>query len=162
MFIYGAPGNGKTSIAERLTATYGDTVWIPRAIDCDGEIIRVYDPCVHHAIPINQVGDDEKLRQIDHRWVCITRPTVVVGGELTMEHLEVQPNRAGNFGSTAAAQEQLWDTRDRRFWSAADLGRPIAESVDRALGETVRLPELAQRQKAASAVRSAGRLFHES
>jgi predicted ATPase with chaperone activity len=94
MFIYGAPGNGKTSIAERLTAAYGDTIWIPRAIDCDGEIIRVYDPCVHHAIPINQIGDDEKLRQIDHRWVCITRPTVVVGGELTMEHLEVQPNRA--------------------------------------------------------------------
>jgi predicted ATPase with chaperone activity len=94
MFIYGAPGNGKTSIAERLTAAYGDTIWIPRAIDCDGEIIRVYDPCVHHAIPIDQVGDDEKLRQIDHRWVCITRPTVVVGGELTMEHLEVQPNRA--------------------------------------------------------------------
>ena len=43
MFIYGAPGNGKTSIAERLTATYGDSIWIPRAIDCDGEIIRVFD-----------------------------------------------------------------------------------------------------------------------
>jgi len=94
MFIHGAPGNGKTSIAERLTAAYGDTIWIPRAIDCDGEIIRVYDPCVHEAVPINQLGDDERLRQIDHRWVCITRPTVVVGGELTMEHLEVQPNRA--------------------------------------------------------------------
>jgi len=94
MFIYGAPGNGKTSIAERLTAAYGDTIWIPRAIDCDGEIIRVYDPCVHNALPIGQIGDDEKLRQIDHRWICITRPTVVVGGELTMEHLEVQPNRA--------------------------------------------------------------------
>jgi hypothetical protein len=94
MFLYGAPGNGKTSIAERLTAAYGDTIWIPRAIDCDGEIIRVYDPCVHHAIPTNQLGNDEKLRHIDQRWVCITRPTVVVGGELTMEHLEVQPNRA--------------------------------------------------------------------
>jgi predicted ATPase with chaperone activity len=77
-----------------LTAAYGDTIWIPRAIDCDGEIIRVFDPCVHNAIPINQVGDDEKLRQIDHRWVCITRPTVVVGGELTMEHLEIQRNHA--------------------------------------------------------------------
>jgi hypothetical protein len=54
----------------------------------------VYDPCVHNALPMSQIGDDEKLRQIDHRWVCITRPTVVVGGELTMEHLEVQPNRA--------------------------------------------------------------------
>jgi predicted ATPase with chaperone activity len=94
MFIYGAPGNGKTSIAERLTAAFGDSIWIPRAIDCDGEIVRVYDPCVHHLIPLNQIGDDETLRQIDHRWVCIVRPTVVVGGELTMEHLEVQPNRA--------------------------------------------------------------------
>ncbi len=94
MFLYGSPGNGKTSIAERLTAAYGDTIWIPRAIDCDGEIIRVYDPCVHNAIPMNQIGDDEKHRQIDHRWICITRPTVVVGGELTMEHLEVQRNHA--------------------------------------------------------------------
>jgi hypothetical protein len=94
MFIFGAPGNGKTSIAERLTAAYGDSIWIPRAIDCDGEIIRVYDPCVHHALPVNQIGDEERLRQIDQRWVCIVRPTVVVGGELTMEHLEVQANRA--------------------------------------------------------------------
>ncbi len=94
MFIYGAPGNGKTSIAERLTAAYGDSIWIPRAIDCDGEIIRVFDPCVHYPIPMERIGDDEQLRQIDHRWVCITRPTVVVGGELTMEHLEVQTNKA--------------------------------------------------------------------
>jgi len=94
MFIYGAPGNGKTSIAERLTATYGDSIWIPRAIDCDGEIIRVFDPCVHYPIATERIGDDEHLRQIDHRWVCIVRPTVVVGGELTMEHLEVQTNKA--------------------------------------------------------------------
>jgi predicted ATPase with chaperone activity len=94
MFIYGAPGNGKTSIAERLTAAYGDSIWIPRAIDCDGEIIRVFDPCVHYPIPTERIGDDEQLRQIDHRWICITRPTVVVGGELTMEHLEVQTNKA--------------------------------------------------------------------
>jgi hypothetical protein len=94
MFIFGAPGNGKTSIAERLTAAYGDSIWIPRAIDCDGEIIRVFDPCVHYPIPMERIGDDEQLRQIDHRWVCITRPTVVVGGELTMEHLEVQTNKS--------------------------------------------------------------------
>jgi predicted ATPase with chaperone activity len=94
MFIYGAPGNGKTSIAERLTAAYGDSIWIPRAIDCDGEIIRVFDPCVHYPIPTERIGDDEQVRQIDSRWICIVRPTVVVGGELTMEHLEVQTNKA--------------------------------------------------------------------
>ena len=47
LFLYGAAGNGKTSIAERMTRAFGDHIWIPRALFIDGEIIRVFDPIIH-------------------------------------------------------------------------------------------------------------------
>ena len=89
LFLYGRPGNGKTSIAERLSAAYGETVWIPRAIDFDGEIVRLYDPIVHEAVEMS----DTQSQGIDQRWIKIKRPTIVVGGELKMEHLELRLNR---------------------------------------------------------------------
>jgi len=52
LFLYGAPGNGKTSIAERVTAAFGPYIWIPRAIGVDGEIIRVFDPVNHFEAPL--------------------------------------------------------------------------------------------------------------
>lgn len=88
LFLYGRPGNGKTSIAERLSAAYGEAVWIPRAVDFDGEIVRLYDPIVHEEVP----DDDHNPGALDQRWIRIRRPTIVVGGELRMEHLEVVPN----------------------------------------------------------------------
>ena len=44
LFLFGAAGNGKTSIAERVTRAFGQEIWIPRAIGIDGEIMRVFDP----------------------------------------------------------------------------------------------------------------------
>ncbi len=94
LFLFGAPGNGKTSIAERITRAFGDTVWIPRAISIDGEIIRLFDPSNHEIVPIEK--DDSLLNQhqIDRRWIRIRRPTIVAGGELTMDSLEVTLNRS--------------------------------------------------------------------
>lgn len=83
MFLFGSPGNGKTSIAQRICTAFGDEIWIPKAIYVDGEIVRVYDPVVHEALPMP--GTDE----IDHRWVRIKRPTITAGGELTLENLEM-------------------------------------------------------------------------
>lgn len=96
MFLFGYPGNGKTSIAERVTAAFGKYIWIPRAIEVDGSIMRVFDPMVHQmAMPEMPRGlIDTTL--LDKRWVRIKRPTVVVGGELTMEMLEVQRNESSN------------------------------------------------------------------
>ena len=92
MFLFGYPGNGKTSIAERITAAFGPYVWIPKAISMDRDIVRVFDPMSHIECPIE--GDDGLLsnQNFDKRWVRIRRPTIVVGGELTMEHLEIQYN----------------------------------------------------------------------
>jgi hypothetical protein len=96
MFLFGNPGNGKTSIAERVTAAFGETIWIPRAVFVDNDIIRIFDPMNHHEVPLtkeerrpaNLLNNDS----IDQRWVRIKRPTIVVGGELRMEHLEIQYN----------------------------------------------------------------------
>lgn len=94
MFLFGEPGNGKTSIAERITACFSSTIWIPRTLGIDGEMIRLFDPGVHKTIdsPVSDSLID--LTDIDRRWVQIERPTVVVGGELTMNDLEVIQNPA--------------------------------------------------------------------
>ena len=92
MFLYGSPGNGKTTIAERLTKTYSPTIWIPRALYVEGEIVRLFDPTIHEEV-LN--GSDEgSSQQVDKRWVQIKRPTVIVGGELKLEHLELKVDHA--------------------------------------------------------------------
>jgi DNA-binding PadR family transcriptional regulator len=94
MFLFGEPGNGKTSIAERITSCFGSTIWIPRALGIDGDIIRLFDPGVHDPAECPSDGGDGlfDLSGVDQRWVRIVRPTVVAGGELTMEELEVVQN----------------------------------------------------------------------
>src|SRR6185312_10609839 len=96
LFLYGAPGNGKTSIAERITKAFGQTIWIPRAIGVDGEIMRLFDPGMHEEMPLPANEGLLDNRKIDNRWIRIRRPTIVVGGELTMDHLEVTLNTATN------------------------------------------------------------------
>ena len=92
LFLYGAPGNGKTSVAERITLAFGQEIWIPRAIGVDGEIIRLFDPAGHEEIPVAACTGVYDQRKIDKRWVRIRRPTIIVGGELTMSSLEVMVN----------------------------------------------------------------------
>ena len=94
LFLYGSPGNGKTSIAERVTAAFGDYVWIPRAIGLEGEIIRVFDPNHHTEVEVEKEEGLLSTKRVDARWIRIRRPTIVVGGELTMQNLEVmtKPN----------------------------------------------------------------------
>ena len=92
IFLYGPSGTGKTTIATALAQVLSvDQVWIPYAVEVDGQIISVYDPEVHAAIndPVAQSGDA--------RWVLCHRPTVLVGGELTMEMLELQFNPITKF-----------------------------------------------------------------
>ena len=88
MFLYGYPGNGKTSIAERITRCFGTSVWIPKVINVMGNILKLYDPANHEAIVTQRSG---LLREddYDHRWIEIRRPTIIAGGELRMEDLEI-------------------------------------------------------------------------
>jgi predicted ATPase with chaperone activity len=91
LFLYGAPGNGKTTLAERITLCFGQNLWIPRALIVEGEIIKFFDEAYHFAVPSSKY---KLLRSEtnDRRWVLIRRPTVVVGGELTMDSLEIRHN----------------------------------------------------------------------
>ncbi len=88
MFLFGAPGNGKTSIATRAIRALSEHIWIPRSLTVGGEVIRVFDPSVHVAAPLAATSGVLVEQGIDQRWVRIERPTIIVGGELEMKHLE--------------------------------------------------------------------------
>lgn len=87
LFLYGAPGNGKTSIAERICKSFKGHLFIPKALWVEGQIVLLYDQENHHLWP-----HPEQIPNHDSRWACIERPVIVVGGELTMEALEIRYN----------------------------------------------------------------------
>ena len=87
LFLYGPPGTGKTTIAEVLASVLAeDDVWIPQAIEIDGQIITIFDPTVHKPTAPSQSSSH------DRRWVRCRRPAVLVGGELSQEMLDLQFN----------------------------------------------------------------------
>ena len=97
MFLYGPPGNGKTTIAKCLTQCLGQEIWIPHAILDDGNLIKLQDDAFHRPAPVPETGDQIlKAQEWDRRWLRIQRPTVVVGGELVMENLEVRHDQRSN------------------------------------------------------------------
>jgi predicted ATPase with chaperone activity len=87
MFLFGEPGNGKTSLAERMTRCFGDTVWIPMTLDIGGHLVKLYDPAIHVRVDIDP---DLHKGRYDRRWIRIKRPTVIAGGELTLDMLEIK------------------------------------------------------------------------
>lgn len=94
LFIYGPPGNGKTSIAERVIRAAEQHIWVPRTIVVTGEIIRLFDPASHEEVPPTSSGHLLEMARYDRRWVRIKRPSIIVGGELKLEHLEFSSHNA--------------------------------------------------------------------
>ncbi len=90
LFLHGKPGNGKTTVAERVTRTFDTPVFLPRVIRAGGHLIRLFDPMVHIPLPPDRVPSGDQ--RLDPRWVCCERPTVVAGGELRFEMLELNHN----------------------------------------------------------------------
>ena len=95
ILLYGPPGNGKSSISHGIRAALGDKVYVPRAIEYSGQIISVYDPIVHSAAE-TAVDDPNSLRRtsnkFDNRYVYCERPSVITGGELSLDMLDLKYN----------------------------------------------------------------------
>lgn len=97
MFLFGPPGNGKTTVARCLTHCLGQEIWIPHAILDDGNLIKLQDDAFHRPAPVPEAsGNILKTQEWDRRWLRIGRPTVIVGGELVMDNLEVRHDPRSN------------------------------------------------------------------
>jgi predicted ATPase with chaperone activity len=92
IFLHGPSGTGKTSLAVSLWRLFQSfPIWVPHAVVVDGQVITVYDPAIHH--PTDQAAPPDA----DRRWVLCQRPHVTVGGELTIEMLDLQFNPLSKF-----------------------------------------------------------------
>jgi MoxR-like ATPase len=92
LFLTGLPGTGKTAVAERINNALDGGIWIPYAVEIDGQIIRVFDSHCHEELSAEETPID-----FDRRWVLIHRPLVVVGGELTLENADLTWSEAAKF-----------------------------------------------------------------
>jgi hypothetical protein len=92
IFLYGPPGVGKSAVAETMARVLAeDDIWVPYAVEVDSQIIVVYDPVIHKRV------EEPKGSMDDERWVHCHRPAVLVGGELTVEMLDLQFNPSTRF-----------------------------------------------------------------
>lgn len=103
VFIYGPPGNGKTSIARAIgSMILKETIYIPYALYIEGQVVKLYDSVNHEIIPekdVNETGTGSLKTGMrrDPRWVRIKRPFIVVGGELTLTDLDLVFNPVTKF-----------------------------------------------------------------
>ena len=97
LFLYGPPGNGKTAVAQSIAKLIGgsSSIWLPYAITAGGYVIQVYDRHAHTKLEFEH--KTEEFGRVDKRWGLFERPAVMVGGELTMEALDLRYDEIAKF-----------------------------------------------------------------
>jgi hypothetical protein len=99
ILLYGPPGNGKSSVAEKIGRIFSDIIHIPYCVDADGQIIRIFDPSIHEPVASPATTHDIGIRRedFDARWVPCRRPIVITGGELSLEMLDLRYSQLSGF-----------------------------------------------------------------
>ena len=98
LFLYGPPGNGKSVIGSGIGRVLGGDIYVPHAIDVDGQIIKLFDPVTHVLAEVEE--ESQLIRSsvsYDRRWARIARPVITVGGELTLDMLDLRFNQSSSF-----------------------------------------------------------------
>jgi predicted ATPase with chaperone activity len=121
LFLYGPPGNGKTTISMHISKLISgsDPLWLPYAITAGGQIIQIYDRLFHKEV------EYEHKNTLDGRWGLFERPSVVVGGEMKMESLELRFDPLANF-----YEAPLQLKANGGVFLIDDFGRQQASPVD--------------------------------
>src|ERR1039457_6614071 len=128
MLVYGKPGDGKTYLIESLNNLEGAPVFVPHAIDCQGTIVRVFDPVYHE-----RINEDEESAFVavnheapyDRRWVKCKRPFIVTGGELTLDMLDLRYN------ATSKVYEAPFQLKaNNGIYLIDDFGRQLAAPAE--------------------------------
>jgi predicted ATPase with chaperone activity len=125
LFLYGPPGNGKTSIAERITRCFESPVWIPQVIMVDGQLVKLFDMANHQPLETERSSSLLDETGHDRRWVQIRRPTIIVGGELRMEDLEIHYDPI-----TKVSEAPLQMKSNLGTFSIDDFGRQRMQPVE--------------------------------
>ncbi len=99
MLLYGPAGNGKSSLARRIGQIFQDVIYIPYCVEIDGQIMKVFDPSIHEIVDSGRRETNGSVVEddFDQRWVACKRPVIQVGGELTLDMLDLEYNSVSRF-----------------------------------------------------------------